>query len=256
MSTASVIVTGASRGLGRAIAIALAQMGADVTINARTEAALFDVKQEIETLGRRAEILAGDVSEADVAERLVAAAMLAFGRLDAVVNNAAVLQPVARIAESDPFAWRQNLQINLFAPYLITQAALPHLRRAPQGRIINVSSGAAVRATVGWSAYCVSKAGLNMFTNVLAQEEQRIVALAVRPGVVDTSMQNTLRQLGKNAMEPEAYQRFIAYYQQGQLLPPEQPGKAIAAMALKAPLSWSGRFIAWNDPDVQSLFMT
>ncbi len=256
MSTASVIVTGASRGLGRAIAIALAQMGADVTINARTEAALFDVKQEIEALGRRAEILAGDVSEADVAERLVAAAMLAFGRLDAVVNNAAVLQPVARIAESDPLEWRQNLQINLFAPYLITQAALPHLRRAPQGRIINVSSGAAVRATVGWSAYCVSKAGLNMFTNVLAQEEQRIVALAVRPGVVDTPMQSTLRQLGQDAMEPKAYQRFIAYYQQGQLLPPELPGRAIAAMALKAPLSWSGRFIAWNDPDVQSLFMT
>ncbi len=253
MSSPSVIVTGASRGLGRAIAVALAQMGADVTINARNEEALLNVKEEIEALGRRVEALSGDVSEADVAERLVAAAMLAFGRLDAVINNAAVLQPVARIAESDPFEWQRNLQINVFAPYLITQAALPHLRRAPQGRIINISSGAAVRATVGWSAYCASKAALNMFTSVLAEEEPHIVAIAVRPGVVDTPMQATLRQLGQQAMEPEAYQRFIAYYQQGQLLPPELPGRAVAAMALKAPLAWSGRFIAWNDPDVQAL---
>ncbi len=249
----SVIVTGASRGLGRAIALELARMGAAVTLNARSQDALARVREEIEAMGGRAEILAGDVSQPDVAERLIAAAVLAFGRLDAVINNAAILDPLARIADSDPFEWRRNLQINVVGPYLITQAALPHLRRAPQGRVINVSSGAAVRATAGWSAYCTSKAALNMFTAVLAKEEPEVVALAVRPGVVDTAMQAELRTRGERAMKPEVYRRFIDYHRRGELLPPELPGRALAALALKAPLSWSGRFISWNDLEVEAL---
>jgi len=253
MSQPSVIVTGASRGLGRAIALELARMGAAVTLNARSQDRLAQVRAEIEALGGRAEILPGDVSQPDVAERLVAAAMLAFGRIDGVVNNAAVLDPLARIADSDPFAWQRNLQINLMGPYLITQAALPYLRRASPGRVINVSSGAAVRPTAGWSAYCSSKAALNMLTAVLAEEEPGIVALAVRPGVVDTAMQAELRGKGREAMQPEVFQRFTEYHQRGELLPPELPGRALAVLALHAPLAWSGRFISWNDPDVEVL---
>ena len=228
-------------------------MGAAVTLNARTESALAQVKAEIEALGGRAEMLAGDVSAPDVAERLVAAAVLAFGRVDAIVNNAAVLTPLARIADSDPVEWQRNLQINVMGPYLLTQAALPHLRRAAQGRVINVSSGAAVRPTAGWSAYCASKAALNMLTAVLAKEEPSIAALAVRPGVVDTAMQAALREQGRAAMEPQAHQRFLDAYARGELLPPERPGRALAALALHAPLAWSGRFISWDDPEVQAL---
>ncbi len=253
MTQASVIITGASRGLGRAIALELARLGAAVTLNARSEKALAQVQADIEAEGGRATRVVGDVSEPDVAERLVAAAALAFGRIDAVINNAAVLDPLARIADSDPYQWQRNLQINVVGPYLLIQAALPHLRRAPQGRVINVSSGAAVRATAGWPAYCSSKAALNMLTSVLAEEEPNIVALAVRPGVVNTSMQAEVRARGREAMKPDAYQRFIAYYERGELLPPELPGRALAALALHAPPAWSGRFIAWDDPDVQVL---
>ena len=253
MSIPTVIVTGASRGLGRATAIALARMGAFVVLNARSADALAAVKADIEAAAGRADILAGDVSEPDVAERLVAAAVLATGRLDAVINNAAVVSPLARIAESDPFEWQRNLQINVVGPYLITQAALPHLRRAPQGRVINISSGAAVRPVAGWSAYCASKAALNMFNAVLAEEEPEIVALAVRPGVVNTAMQAALREQGRQAMKPEAYQRFIDYYQRGELLPPERPARSLAVLALHAPRAWSGRFISWDDPEVLAL---
>ena len=249
----SVIVTGASRGLGRAIALELARMGASVTLNARSEAALLELQAEIEIAGGRAAVLAGDVSQPDVAERLVAAAVLAFGGIDALVNNAAVLEPLDRIESVDPDLWQRNLQINLFGPFLLTQAALPHLRRARPGRVINVSSGAAVRPTAGWSAYCTGKAGLNMLTGVLAIEEPELVALAVRPGVVDTAMQRTLREQGRGPMPPEVYQRFVTYHEQGQLLPPELPGRALAVLALHAPRAWSGEFLSWDEERVQNL---
>ncbi len=252
MQPRSIIVTGASRGLGRAIALELARQGCQVTLNARSQDLLAQVQAEIEALGGQATFLAGDISQPDVAERLVAAAVLAFGRLDGIINNAAVLEPLARIADSDPMAWQRNLEINVMGPYLLTQAALPYLRRT-QGRVINISSGAAVRPTAGWSAYCSSKAALNMFTAVLAEEEPNLVALAVRPGVVDTAMQAILRAQGHQAMKPEVYQRFIDYHQQQALLPPEKPARSIAALALQAPLAWSGRFISWDDPDVLAL---
>ncbi len=252
MQPRSIIVTGASRGLGRTIALELARQGCQITLNARSQDLLAQVQAEIEALGGQATFLAGDISQPDVAERLVAAAVLAFGRLDGIINNAAVLEPLARIADSDPMAWQHNLEINVLGPYLLTQAALPYLRRT-QGRVINISSGAAVRPTAGWSAYCSSKAALNMFTAVLAEEEPDLVALAVRPGVVDTAMQAILRAQGHKAMKPEVYQRFIDYYQRQALLPPEKPARSIAALALQAPLAWSGRFISWDDPDVLAL---
>ncbi len=253
MTAPSVIVTGASRGLGRAAALLLARLGASVTLNARSESALNQVRREIETVGGRVQYLAGDISKPDVDERLVATAVLNFGGVDAVINNAAMLQPLARIAESDPESWRRNFDVNVMGPFLLVQAALPHLRRASHGRVINVSSGAAVRATPGWSAYCVSKAAINMFTAVLALEEPDITALAVRPGVVDTAMQAELRERGRDAMPPEQYQRFVEFHRRGELLPPEVPGQALAVLALRAPRAWSGRFIQWDAPEVQTL---
>ncbi len=253
MSDWSVIITGASRGLGRATALALARLGAAVLLNARSASDLTHLRDEIVSAGGRAEMLAADISQPDTPERLVAAAVLHFGGLDAVINNAGALAPLARIADSDPRLWQRNLVVNVWAPFALVQAALPHLRRAPHGRVVNVSSGAAVRPVPGWSAYCASKAAINMFTAVLAAEEPEITALALRPGVIDTSMQQTLRELGADAMPPEEYQRYVQLHSEGMLLPPEAPGQALAMLALHAPRAWSGRFISWDAPEVQAL---
>lgn len=253
MSDWSVIITGASRGLGRATALALARLGAAVLLNARSASDLAHLREEIVSAGGRAEFLAADISLPDTPERLVAAAVLHFGRLDAVINNAGMLSPLTRIADSDPRSWQRNLIVNVWAPFALVQAALPHLRRTSHGRVINVSSGAAVRPVPGWSAYCTSKAAVNMFTAVLAAEEPQITALALRPGVIDTSMQRELRELGADAMPPEEYQRYSRLHNEGMLLPPERPGRALAMLALHAPRAWSGRFIRWDAPEVQEL---
>ena len=156
------------------------------------------------------------------------------------------------IADTDPAAWERNLAINLMAPIRLVQVALPHLRRT-RGRVINVSSGAAVNPVVAWGAYCVAKAAINHFTRQLAAEEDQITAVALRPGVVDTAMQAKIRQEGADEMPPGDYQRFVRYHQEGELLPPELPGRALAVLALHAPLEWSGEFIPWDADRVQTL---
>ena len=123
----------------------------------------------------------GDVSRADDCDHLVNAAVSHFGRLDALVNNAGILEPIAPIAEADPQAWQRSWAVNVLGPVLMTRAALSHLRES-EGRIVHISSGAANRPVVGWGAYCTTKAALNHLNRVLALEEPTLTTIAVRPG--------------------------------------------------------------------------
>lgn len=254
MPTATVIVTGASRGLGAATAQILGQQGANVVLNARSVDDLREVAASIDARGERVLIVAGDVSDEDDCRGLVSQTIDRFGRLDALINNAGVLQPIATIAGTDTHQWSQNVAVNLLGPFYLTHHALPHLRQS-RGRVLNISSGAAVRATRGWSAYCAAKAALNHFTRVLSEEEPDIVALSFRPGVVDTTMQRTIREEGARGMPPESYQKFRRYHEEGELLPPEVPGRALAMLALQAPREWSGDFVAWDEARVQTLLL-
>ena len=248
----TIIVTGASRGLGAATARILVELGAKAVLNARSPSDLEAVAGEIDPTGERVLVVPGDVSRVDDCRRLVEATVDHFGRLDGVINNAGVLQPVAPLAEADPAAWRTNVEVNVLGPFYLTHFAIPHLRRQ-RGRVINVSSGAAVKTTTGWSAYSTSKAALNHFTRLLAAEEPAIVAIALRPGVVDTAMQATIREEGDEGMTVEKHRQFVQYHEQGVLLPPEKPGRALALLALHAPHEWSGEFIEWDAERVQQL---
>jgi NAD(P)-dependent dehydrogenase (short-subunit alcohol dehydrogenase family) len=252
MTRATVLVTGASRGLGAAAARMIGELGASVVLVARSEDDLEAVADEIRSAGGQALVMAGDVSLAADCQHAVVAAVEHFGGLDAVVNNAGVLEPIAPIADSDLRTWEENLDVNVLGPVRITQAALPHLRRR-QGHVVNVSSGAALRVIPGWSAYCVAKAAVNHLTRAIAIEEPEVTAIAFQPGVVNTAMQATIRARGSQGMPAEEYARFIDYYEEGELLPPELPGCALAVLALYAPHEWSGEFIAWNEERVQSL---
>jgi NAD(P)-dependent dehydrogenase (short-subunit alcohol dehydrogenase family) len=247
-----VIITGASRGLGAATAQIAAELGAGVVINARSTDELAVVAQRIREAGGQAVAVAGDVSRPEVCRQLVTEAVERFGGIDAVVNNAGVVEPISAIGDSEPRAWERNLAINFLGPVMLTQAALPFLRERA-GRVINISSGAAINSLPGLAAYCSAKAALNQFTRVLAEEEQHITAIAVRPGVVDTAMQKTIREEGGRGMREREHTRFLRYYEEGQLLDPELPGRAIVVLALYAPRDWSGTFIAWDDDAVRVL---
>ena len=182
------LITGASQGLGKALALSFAAQGASVVINSRREEGVRPVAREIEAEGGEVLALAADVSEAADVERLVGATVERFGRVDVLVNNAGVLGPRVEIEEYPEDEWRRVIDANLTGPFLVSKAAIPHM---PEGAsIVNVVSGVSVEGRAGWGAYSVSKFGVEGLTQILAAElaERGIRANAVDPGGMRTDM--------------------------------------------------------------------
>ncbi len=244
-----IIITGASRGLGAAVADWLARVGSALTLTARSADALSETTDAVIQRGGRALPVAADAAGPEAADKVVRETIDRFGRIDAVINNAGILSPIARLADADPTQWRRNIDVNLLGPVYLIRAALPFLSRST-GRAVNVSSGAADKAISGWSAYCAAKAGLTHLTRVLAAEYPEITAVSIRPGVVDTRMQAEIRKNGEAGMTDEAVAGFRRLKADGALEPPAVPARAIAWLALKAPADWSGRFLDYDDPAV------
>jgi len=244
-----VIVTGASRGMGYWIAKWLSSRGANVTITARSLNDLQVLENQITGEGGSAIAISGDVSNPRTCLGIVEKTMKQFGRIDALVNNAGILDPISKIAECDPAQFQQNILVNLAGPFHMIRESIPALRES-KGRIINISSGAAVKPIASWGAYCAAKAGLSHLTRVLAVEEPSITAVSVRPGVVDTGMQALIREKGPTAMTPELSNYFIKLKKQGKLEPPWVPARSIAWLALNAPSELSGELIEYDDPRI------
>jgi len=244
-----VIVTGASQGLGAATASCLASKNVAVSLVARSERPLLAVEADIRKKGGQAMAIQADVAELEACQLIVKKTLDRWGRLDALVNNAGVLGPLAYTADSDPLAWLNTLKVNVMGPYQVSRTALPWLRKMA-GRIVNISSGAAATALPAAGAYCVSKSALNHFTRVLAVEEPNVTCVAVRPGVVDTPMQTTLRETAPSVMPKDVADYYKHLKNTGDLEPPEVPGRSIAWLALHAPSDWSGRFLNYDDPDI------
>jgi NAD(P)-dependent dehydrogenase (short-subunit alcohol dehydrogenase family) len=182
------LITGASQGLGRALALAFAREDASIAISSRSEESIRPVAEEAEALGADVVALAADVSRSADAERLVGAALEKFGRVDVLINNAGVLGPRVRIEEYKEDEWRRVIDANLTGPFLVTKAAIPHM---PTGAsIVNVVSGVSVEGRAEWGAYSVSKFGIEGLTQILAAEleERGIRANAVDPGGMRTEM--------------------------------------------------------------------
>jgi NAD(P)-dependent dehydrogenase (short-subunit alcohol dehydrogenase family) len=182
------LVTGASQGLGRALALAFAREGASIVINSRSEDRIRPGAREAKSLGAEVLALAADVSKSADVERLVGATVERFGRIDILVNNAGVLGPRVPIEAYPEDEWRRVIDANLTGLFLVTKAVIPHMPEG--GSIINVVSGVSVEGRAGWGAYSVSKFGVEGITQILASELEgrRIRANAVDPGGMRTEM--------------------------------------------------------------------
>ena len=209
------LVTGASRGIGRAIVVALAEAGAAVVVNYKENKAMAEeVVREIEGKGGRAIAWRADVAEADQVQAMVEGISSRFDRLDVLVNNAGVIRDFL-LLEMEERDWNQVLQTNLFGVYHCSKAVLKSMVMRRWGRIINMSSVSAVKGGRGQSNYAASKGAVNAFTRSLAAEvgPKGITVNAVAPGLIVTDMSQgvlaysdsmvrerlALRRLGKPA---------------------------------------------------------
>lgn len=182
------IVTGASRGLGRVTATTLARRGADLVIGGRDPDALAAASEAIAAHGTRVRWVAGDITDAGVRARLVAAAE-DLGGLDILVNNASELGPMGPLLHMDVTRLGRVFPVNAGAPLALIQLAVPLLARR-RGLIVNITSDAAVAAYPGWGPYGASKAAFELLTRTLAEElrEQSVSAVIVDPGDMRTRM--------------------------------------------------------------------
>jgi len=186
-----VMITGASRGLGRALTLAFAREGANLVINSRSEDSLGPVAGEAEETGAEVLAIPANVSLGADVERLVDESVERFGRIDALVNNAGLLGPRVPIEEYPEDEWRRVLDANLTAPFLLSKAAIPHMPEG--GSIVNVTSGVSVEGRPEWGAYSVSKFGMEGLTQILAAElrDRGIRVNSVDPGGMRTEMRAT-----------------------------------------------------------------
>ncbi|MBW2500546.1 MAG: glucose 1-dehydrogenase [Deltaproteobacteria bacterium] len=181
------VVTGSGHGIGRAIAVAFAEAGANVVCCARTRADVDETAGLVRERGRESLALSCDVRETQQLEGLVAATIERFGRIDALVNNAggAIPRPAMKISER---SFETVLRFNLTTPFLLTRLVVPHMiRGAGGGTVVNVSSGASVMPVAGMAHYGAAKAGLNQMTRIVAQEfAPRVRVNAIIVGQIDT----------------------------------------------------------------------
>lgn len=195
------VITGAGRGIGRAIALAYAREGAKLALAARSEAELQDAVDAVSALGAEAIAVPTDVTSQADTERLAREVVERFGRIDVLVNNAGMSGPVGPLQGNDIADWANTISVNLTGTFLVCRAIIPVMLEQDGGKIINLSGAGATNAWSNMSAYCSSKAAVVRLTEVLAQElgGQGITVNALGPGSVHTSMWDRMTEQAAEA---------------------------------------------------------
>ena len=237
----TVMITGASRGIGAAAAELFAAHGANVVLIARSAGAIEDLAQKI---GSQAMAIACDIGQFDQVADAARQTNEHFGAVDIQINNAGVIEPISHLVSSDPPGWTDAININLNGVYFGMRAVLPDMAARGSGTILNVSSGAAHGPVEAWSHYCASKAGAAMLTRCADLEHRsdglRIMGLS--PGTVATEMQREIKASGINRVSQLDWSDHI---------PAEWPAKALLWMCTSDADAFLGQEISLRDEDIR-----
>ncbi|HRO10410.1 SDR family oxidoreductase [Amaricoccus sp.] len=241
----SVILTGASRGIGAAAAEAMAAEGARLLLLARSAEGITGLATYLRRSGAQAEAMTCDVAEWTQVQAAVARAHEAFGRIDALVNNAGVIEPIGPLAAADPRAWAHAADVNFKGVFFGTRAVLPGMRAQGSGTIVNLGSGAAHNPLEGWSQYCSAKAAAAMLTRCthLENRGRGVRVFSLSPGTVATDMQRTIRASGIN---PVSQMDFSAH------APVEHPARALVWLLTEDAAPFAGEEISLRDPEMRA----
>jgi NAD(P)-dependent dehydrogenase (short-subunit alcohol dehydrogenase family) len=243
------LVTGGGRGIGRAICVELAEMGARVAVLARSADQVHDTVEHINASEGEALALPADINDPRQVGAAIAAIADRWGPVEVLVNNAAVVWPLGPSTEIDADQWATAIAINVTAAARLSFVVLPGMLAEGWGRIVNVSSGIAANpaAMLRANAYATSKAALEAHTLNLAAElaETGITVNVFRPGSVDTAMQAWIRDQDPVQIGSPLHQRFVDSYRQGTLLTSSQ---SASSLLRRLPSQASGQIWAASDP--------
>ncbi|GAA3857231.1 SDR family oxidoreductase [Celeribacter arenosi] len=241
LSGKTVLITGASRGIGEATARVFAAAGANVALLARSRSALIALADEI---GDRALPLACDISDPAAIEGAVKAVEDRFGAIDIVINNAAAIDPISRMETADIDAWSKLIDVNIKGVFYMMRHVLAGMKARGGGTVLTISSGAAHSPIEGWSAYCTSKAGAAMLTAMLDHEEREngIRAMGLSPGTVATQMQREIKASGINPVSELEWSDHV---------PPEWPARALLWMCTGDADAYLGQEISLRDEGIR-----
>ncbi len=244
LKSKTAVITGASRGIGAATARHFAAEGANVVLAARSTGEIEAIAEEIRAAGGAAAAIACDVSSYENVEAAMALADTAFGGVDYLINNAGVIDPISHLDSSDPEGWAQCIDINVKGVYYGLRAALPRMKAAGAGVVVNISSGAATSALEGWSHYNASKAAVLSITRTadreLGDSPVRIVGLS--PGTVATEMQVLIKASGINPvsqLDPSVH------------IPADWPARAIGWLCGPDAAEYRGDDVSLRDEDIR-----
>ncbi|MFC1904351.1 SDR family NAD(P)-dependent oxidoreductase [Chloroflexota bacterium] len=243
------IVTGASRGIGKAIAIAFAQEGADVVVVSRSLPEVEETAAQVKAWGRRALALRVDVSNKGDVTHMADSAIEEFGKIDILVNNAGIQGPIGLIIEADMEQWIQAVNTNLIGTLICARVVLPFMLKCRQGKIINLSGGGATYPRPYFSAYASSKAAVVRLTETLAEEVKgfNIQVNAIAPGAVNTRMLEQVLAAGEAAGEEALAEARQQLETSG--TPPERAASLAVFLASNESDGLTGRLISavWDN---------
>lgn len=237
----TILITGASRGIGAAAARAFAAQGAQVGLIARDGDALAELAADI---GSHALPLPCDISDFGQLGAAVQTCTDRFGAPDVLINNAGAIEPISHLSTADPAAWGKVIDINLKGVFYGMRAVLPAMIARGSGTILTIGSGAAHGPVEGWSHYCSSKAGALMLTRMVHKEagDKGVRALSLSPGTVATQMQREIKASGMNPVSQLDWSAHI---------PPEWVAQTLIWMCGEAADPWMGDEISLRDPDIR-----
>lgn len=241
MNGKTVMITGASRGIGAESARVFARSGANVVLLARSQSVIADLAGEI---GESALAIPANVARYSDMAAAVDATLDTFGGIDVLINNAGAIEPISHLSQADPDDWGQVIDINLKGVFNGMRAVVPAMKAAGGGSVLTISSGAAHGPVEAWSHYCASKAAVNMLTRCLDKEEAEhgIRAIGLSPGTVATQMQREIKSSGINPVSQLDWSDHI---------PPDWPARALLWMCSSEADEWCGQEISLRDEDIR-----
>ena len=241
MEQKTYLVTGASRGIGLELSLALATSGVNVILLARNTPLLEKSREMVQSISASSSIIICDLADNSSIDNAIMALNKDFQKIDGIVHNAGMIAPIMPMSKAPNDAWAENIQVNLIGVQRLTKGIYPLMKASEHCRVTTISSGASLRPLESWSSYCVAKAGQDMWARCLAEEGKRdgITAISIAPGIVNTDMQKEIRSADSDDFP--SLSSFVGYYENGDLSDAKDVAKKLLPLITTHSIEQSGQ---------------